>query len=52
MQIHDLPLEVWYRICSYACEDDGDTGVSLSQVSRYVRNACRLSHLHSVAVRA
>ncbi|KAI0730333.1 hypothetical protein C8Q72DRAFT_883377 [Fomitopsis betulina] len=50
MSVQDLPLEVWYKICCYACIDDGTTGLSLGQVSHYVRAASRLSHLHSVAI--
>ncbi|KAH9947631.1 hypothetical protein B0H21DRAFT_778444 [Amylocystis lapponica] len=31
------PPEIHALICSYACTDDGTTGLSLSQVSRYIR---------------
>lgn len=50
MSVQDLPLEVWHKICFYACIDDGTTGLSLGQVSHYVRDASRFSHLHSAAV--
>ena len=50
MSAQDFPLEVWYKICFYACNDDGTTGLSLGQVSRYVHSASRPYHLHSAAV--
>ena len=50
MSVQDFPLEVWYKICFYACNDDGTTGLSLGQVSRYVRGASRFYHLHSATV--
>ncbi|KAH9935687.1 uncharacterized protein B0H18DRAFT_420494 [Fomitopsis serialis] len=50
-RIENIPLEIWERICSFACTDDGYTGLSLSKVSRYFRNASRLCRLQSVAIR-
>src|SRR5882762_3396334 len=49
---HRLPTELWHLIFSLACMDDGFTGRSLSQVSRY---ACKLSKqfkYQSLAIRS
>lgn len=44
------PMEIWGRIFSFACIDDGYTGHSLSQVSRYFRMASNHYQLQSVAL--
>ena len=37
MNLTVVPVEIWHHIFSLACTDDGSTGRSLSQVSRYFR---------------
>ena len=37
MDLMVVPVEIWHHIFSLACIDDGSTGRSLSQVSRYFR---------------
>lgn len=46
----ELPLELWTRIFSYACTDDGRTGCSISLVSRYFRDASLPVRLQCVFV--
>lgn len=46
----DLPVEIWLKICRYACVDDGATGRALSAVSRYVRETTAQYHYRAVAV--
>lgn len=45
-----LPLEIWSRVFSYACSDDGRTGRSLSRVSLYFYNASKIAKLQSLAI--
>jgi len=45
-----LPPEIWEQIFSFACIDSGKTGRSLSLVSRYFRDASRLSQYQSVSL--
>ncbi|EPQ53764.1 hypothetical protein GLOTRDRAFT_139882 [Gloeophyllum trabeum ATCC 11539] len=45
-----LPVEVWRRIFSFACLDDGRTGRSLSLVSKYINEASACQRYQSVAL--
>ncbi|KAF8877277.1 hypothetical protein BD779DRAFT_1379195, partial [Infundibulicybe gibba] len=45
-----FPVELWTRIFSHACTDDGDTGRALSLVSRYIRRASAPHKLQSVLI--
>jgi hypothetical protein len=45
-----LPMEIWTRICSLACTDDGHSGRSLSLVSSYINGASSSVKLQSVKV--
>jgi hypothetical protein len=36
--LQKCPAEIWGRICSMACVDNGFTGRSLSEVSRYIKD--------------
>lgn len=44
------PLEVWQKIFSFACTDDGRTGCALSLVSRNVRDVSDHTRLQSAAL--
>ncbi|OSX61040.1 hypothetical protein POSPLADRAFT_1182201 [Postia placenta MAD-698-R-SB12] len=48
--VEEVPLEIWARIFCLACTDDGSTGCSLSQVSRYIRAASSEYRLQSIAL--
>ena len=45
-----LPPEIWEQISSFACIDSGQTGRSLSLVSRYIRDVSKLSQYQSVSL--
>ncbi|KZT20187.1 hypothetical protein NEOLEDRAFT_1076085, partial [Neolentinus lepideus HHB14362 ss-1] len=45
-----LPVELWTRICGFACTDDGFTGRSLSLVSKYVYEVSDHCRYQSVAL--
>ena len=45
-----LPLEIWDQIFALACLDTGQTGRSLSLVSRHFRDVSRLSQYQSVSL--
>lgn len=45
-----IPVELWEKIGRYACLDGGYTGCSLSLVSRFMRDATRMSRYTSVAL--
>jgi hypothetical protein len=49
---HQLPTELWEKIFSFACLDDGSTGRSLSLVSRYVCQTSRPFKYQSLAIRS
>ncbi|EED83138.1 predicted protein [Postia placenta Mad-698-R] len=46
----DVPVEIWSRIFTLACTDNGTTGRSLAQVSRYFRDASSAVRLRSIAL--
>jgi len=48
--MEDCPAEIWARIFSMACTDDGSTGRLLSRVSRYVRATSCEVRLQSIAL--
>ena len=48
--IHDLAVEVLEQIFAYACTDGGQTGYSLSLVSKYCYVVVRPLLLHNVAL--
>ncbi|KDQ62875.1 hypothetical protein JAAARDRAFT_120269 [Jaapia argillacea MUCL 33604] len=48
--LQNCPPEICERIFSFACQDDGSTGRSLSLVSRYIRDASETTRYRSVAV--
>ncbi|KAH9937974.1 hypothetical protein B0H21DRAFT_757742 [Amylocystis lapponica] len=45
-----FPAEIWGRIFSLACTDDGSTGLSLALVSRYVHDVSFPVQLQSIAL--
>lgn len=45
---HSLPIEVWLRVFSLACNDNGATGNAISSVCRYLRNAVKPYRFQSV----
>lgn len=47
----DLPLEIWLQIFEFACADEGVTSRSLSQTSRYLREASKSFRYYSVAIK-
>jgi len=49
--IKDCPAEIWGRIFSLACVDDGFTGRSLSRVSRYIMEASKPYKYQCLAVK-
>lgn len=48
--MEQCPIEIWMRIFSLACTDEGNTGRSLSQVSRYVHQISSPVKLQSVVL--
>ncbi|KAG6829886.1 hypothetical protein H0H92_003155 [Tricholoma furcatifolium] len=48
--MYHLPTELYQEIFNFACVDDGATGRSLSQTSRYFRQVSQRSKLQSVAL--
>ncbi|KAF7969530.1 hypothetical protein HWV62_26971 [Athelia sp. TMB] len=44
-----VPPEIWTRILSHACTDAGETGRSLSLVSKFIQNASARVKLQSLA---
>lgn len=46
-----VPTELWQKIFTIACLDDGSTGRSLSLVSRYVRETSKPFKFQSLAIR-
>ena len=49
--IKDCPAEIWGRIFSLACVDDGFTGRSLSRVSRYIMETSKHYKYQCLAVK-
>jgi hypothetical protein len=49
--IENCPTEIWGRIFSLACVDDGFTGRSLSRVSRYIMEASSPYKYQCIAVK-
>src|ERR1700733_11059411 len=49
--IKNCPTEIWARIFSLACIDDGFTGRSLSLVSRYIMEASKFYKYQCLAVK-
>jgi hypothetical protein len=49
--IKNCPTEIWARIFSLACVDDGFTGRSLSLVSRYIMEASKFYKYQCLAVK-
>src|ERR1700733_10889852 len=49
--IKNCPTEIWGRIFSLACVDDGFTGRSLSRVSRYIKEASKPYKYQCLAVK-
>ncbi|CCL99819.1 uncharacterized protein FIBRA_01843 [Fibroporia radiculosa] len=46
-----FPIEIWEQVFSLACTDDGHTGRSLSQVSRFIRTVSGPYRLQNVELR-
>jgi hypothetical protein len=51
MSAYKLPLEIWQKIASLACTDDGTTGCSLSLVSKYINAASSPYRYQTVVLR-
>ncbi|KAF7973436.1 hypothetical protein HWV62_15126 [Athelia sp. TMB] len=45
-----LPPEIWYKIASYACTDGGANGISLSSVSKFIRESTAPFKFQSIAI--
>jgi len=48
--MENCPAEIWTKIFSFACTDDGSTGRALSLVSKYIRNTSKLVKFQSISV--
>lgn len=50
MAAQRCPVELWTRICTYACTDDGRTGCALSLVSHFIHDVAQPHRYNSVAL--
>ncbi|CCM03260.1 uncharacterized protein FIBRA_05387 [Fibroporia radiculosa] len=49
--MEDIAVELWMRIFSFACTDDGSTGRSLSLVSKFFQDVSRPYRLQSIVLK-